>query len=412
VVTYAGIREARPEQWKDAAEDFEAVAKYAYQAARDVRHDKAAKVDEHWADPTGQKAAGRLYKLADQLDSAYDVLFGVKDVLEGMYISIKTAQETLNQAREMAGNHGIELDKDGVPSPGQDQTEIISEITRLRDQAIKQAGEADQAARDELAKLRKAVSIVDPGEALKLQEEASHTEMDAFAGTIPTDADPATVRAWWNGLSPQQQNQLMLAEPVLLTNLNGIPEDAKREMRGTDGKFDRTKMVQYALTHWDKDDPIDLGNNCTNFVSEALLHAGMQRKMGFWTGVKGDDDWGKESGTGWGWLDKHLYYSHSWGGAENQQDFMLRHGGEEVPRNQVRPGDIIYYEQQGPNPGIDKGDTHHAAIVTAVMPDGEIKYTQHSDSHQNVSLQGRLPNETESEGKQNIRIVRPHPDWY
>ena len=73
---------------------------------------------------------------------------------------------------------------------------------------------------------------------------------------------------------------------------------------------------------------------------------------------------------------------------------------------------VVDYEQQGPNPAIEQGKTHHAAVVTAVMPDGEIKYTQHSDSYQNVSIQGRLPHETESEGLQNLRFVRPEPDWY
>ncbi|WP_030018433.1 hypothetical protein [Streptomyces monomycini] len=40
---------------------------------------------------------------------------------------------------------------------------------------------------------------------------------------------------------------------------------------------------------------------------------------------------------------------------------MLDHGGEEVPRDQVRPGDIIHYEQAGDNEEIGKGNTHHAA---------------------------------------------------
>lgn len=46
------------------------------------------------------------------------------------------------------------------------------------------------------------------------------------------------------------------------------------------------------------------------------------------------------------------------------------------------------------------------------MPDGEIKYTQHSDPYRNVSLDGRLPNTEKAEGQQKVRIVRPHPDWY
>ncbi|MFF1357293.1 hypothetical protein [Streptomyces sp. NPDC058297] len=63
----------------------------------------------------------------------------------------------------------------------------------------------------------------------------------------------------------------------------------------------------------------------------------------------------------------------NWTAAENNQNFMLRHGGQEVSRADVKPGDILYYEQAGPNDSIEKGTTHHAAIVTAVMPGGEIK---------------------------------------
>ncbi|MFE5735699.1 amidase domain-containing protein [Streptomyces celluloflavus] len=220
------------------------------------------------------------------------------------------------------------------------------------------------------------------------------------------------MRAWWNGLSQEQQHVLMRAEPVELAGLDGIPENVKREMRGTDRKFDRVKMVQYALEHWDKKDPIQFDNNCTNFVSQALDHAGMQHKIDPWAGARGDDTWGNTGGIGIDTIDASMYYSKTWAGAENQQNFMLKHGGEEVPASQARPGDIIYYEQQGPNEEIDHGNTHHAAVVTAVMPDGEIKYTQHQDSYQNVSLQGRLPATERAEGQQRIRVVRPHPDWY
>jgi hypothetical protein len=417
MVTYAGIRNARPEQWQDAADDYAALSAYVDQAAKAVRGDSAAKVDAHWADSTGKAAAARLYALSDKLDSAYDILCGVKMVLVGMHTTLQTAQATLDEVVRLAGEYGITLDENGQIAVAATPEYIVSEIAALRGQAIDQVTEADKAARAELARLRAAVGVTDPSKALDLQTQASHTEMDELAGSIPTGQNAATVKAWWGGLTPQEQHDLMLAEPVALTNLDGVPEDVKAQMRGTDGKFDRVKMVDYALRNWNKKDPMDFGNNCTNFVSEALSHAGMQQKKGTWTGVMGDDDWGKESGIGipfsWGRaLDKKLYYSHTWAGAENQQNFMLRHGGEDVDITDVRPGDIIYYEQQGPSTSIDPGTTHHAAIVTAVMPDGEIKYTQHSDPYENVSLQGRLPHETEAEGQQNVRFVRPHPDWY
>ncbi|MCX3061776.1 hypothetical protein [Streptomyces beihaiensis] len=47
-----------------------------------------------------------------------------------------------------------------------------------------------------------------------------------------------------------------------------------------------------------------------------------------------------------------------------------------------------------------------------MMPDGEIKYTQHTDSYQNVSIEGRLPATEEREGAQSVTIVRPDPDCY
>ncbi|MFI1769898.1 amidase domain-containing protein [Streptomyces sp. NPDC020800] len=170
-------------------------------------------------------------------------------------------------------------------------------------------------------------------------------------------------------------------------------------------------MVQYALDNWDKDDPTDFGNNCTNFVSNALHAAGMKEKTSVWE-TTDDDSWMIGNRTGIDAVDKRLAYSDTWAAAENNQNFMLKHGGQEIPPGEVKPGDIIYYEQAGPNDRIEKGNTHHAAIVTAVMPDGEIKYTQHSDPNRNVSLEGRINSTEKHEGAQNLRFVRPDPDWY
>ncbi|WP_240150994.1 MULTISPECIES: amidase domain-containing protein [Streptomyces] len=419
MVTYAELISAHPRKWKDAAGDWAALAKYALNAANDVREQGAKPLAENWADEVGAAAAADFVKLANQLESAYDLLLSVKMVMEGMYTSLDLAMSTAHQLTDLARAHDLALGEDGLPlecpapSAEAGKQQAYAEIVCLRDQALRQATEADERTKSELDRLAAAVGISDPGEALKEQNRASHTEMEMLAADIPKEGtNPAAVRAWWNGLSQEQQHVLMRAEPVELAGLDGIPENVKREMRGTDGKFDRVKMVQYALEHWDKKDPIQFDNNCTNFVSQALDHAGMQHKIAPWAGARGDDTWGNTGGIGIDTIDASMYYSKTWAGAENQQNFMLKHGGEEVPASQARPGDIIYYEQQGPNEEIEHGNTHHAAVVTAVMPDGEIKYTQHQDSYQNVSLQGRLPATERAEGQQRIRVVRPHPDWY
>lgn len=185
MVTYAGIRNARPEQWQDAADDYAALSAYVDQAAKAVRGDSAAKVDAHWADSTGKAAAARLYALSDKLDSACDILCGVKMVLVGMHTTLQTAQATLDEVVRLAGEYGITLDENGQIAVAATPEYIVSEIAALRGQAIDQVTEADKAARAELARLRAAVGVTDPSKALDLQTQASHTEMDELAGSIP-----------------------------------------------------------------------------------------------------------------------------------------------------------------------------------------------------------------------------------
>ncbi|MFF1342454.1 hypothetical protein ACFVYT_32025 [Streptomyces sp. NPDC058290] len=73
---------------------------------------------------------------------------------------------------------------------------------------------------------------------------------------------------------------------------------------------------------------------------------------------------------------------------------------------------MIFYEQVAPDPDEPQGEIYHAAVVTSVTPDGDIKLTQHTSSFQNVSLESREHVATRNHGEQRIRIVRPHPNWY
>lgn len=421
MVDYQGISEALPQKWSDASDEFQSLSDYCLNAAQDLREYGTKPLAENWTDAVGAAAAGEFEKLANQLEAARSVLLAIDMVVDGLTTSLETARSTLGEAQELAVRYGMEITSAGIvtgpPARNHTQAEDMGpyreQVQDLVDQALEQMKEADGLAAKEFSKLAAATDVTDPAKALnEFQTHASHTQMDILAATIPEGESPDTVRRWWGGLSTQQREDLMLAQPVAIAQLDGIPEDAKQELRGTDGKFDRVKMVEYALDNWDEEDPTDFGNNCTNFVSNALLHAGMQEKTDFWAGTSGDDTWMIGNPTGVDEVDKRLAYSDTWAAAENQQNFMLRHGGEEVAASEVRPGDIIYYEQEGDNEAIEKGNTHHAAVVTAVMPDGEVKYTQHSSAQQNVSLEGRISATEKAEGAQNVRIVRPHPDWY
>nr|WP_234344168.1 hypothetical protein [Streptomyces sp. WM6372] len=100
------------------------------------------------------------------------------------------------------------------------------------------------------------------------------------------------------------------------------------------------------------------------------------------------------------------------GAGRGLQNFLLRHGSKEIPRADARPGDIIFHEQVAPGTETVPGETHHAAVVTSVTPDGDIKLTQHTSSFQNVSLDSREHIAHRNGGEQGTRIVRPEPNWY
>lgn len=50
-------------------------------------------------------------------------------------------------------------------------------------------------------------------------------------------------------------------------------------------------------------------------------------------------------------------------------------------------------------------------MVTAVLPDGEVLYTQHSTNAENLDLQAREPIHQHDEGDQHIEYVRPKQTW-
>ncbi|THA28709.1 amidase domain-containing protein [Streptomyces sp. A1547] len=433
MVSYHDLYDCRVDQWQKAADDWVDLARRSSSACEDIRAQGKKPLDDHWADATGKTAGKRLEDLADRLESGGDIMKGVAMVLDALSHSMGYAQRTLSHAIELANEHGLSI-QDGravgvytgavptgpnVPQNVRDaytkEQGHISTVNGLIDEALREASQADAKASAELDKLATTINVSDTSQAHNvLLVEASHVEFEMLRADIPVGKDPQLVHAWWDGLTPQQQKDLMRADPVTLADLRGLPPEVGRELRGPDGKIDRVEMVRYALDHWDKKDDLDYGagGNCTNFVSSSLEAGGMKKKLSPWTGLMGDDTWGRQSGTGWDWLDQNAYHSESWARAEGLQNFLLRHGSKEVPRADARPGDIIFYEQVAPGTETAPGETHHAAVVTSVTPDGDIKLTQHTSSFQNVSLDSREHIANRNGGEQRIRIVRPEPDWY
>lgn len=420
MVDFAQLRDAKPDLWQAAADDWLKLAKEAEQAARDIYDNGARPLDEHWTDRVGQRAGQRLKDLANLFEVAAVEMHAVVSTLDGLADAAKLAQSSLLSAVDYAQRSGMVVGADGHVTMSDpramhndpDAQHLRGEAQRLIDEAIEEANRIDHDASTELNRLKDSVGNTDLDKAMNdIGAHASQNEVKLMQDALPTDQDPETVAAWWNGLTPQQQDEFARAVPVQLYDLDGIPQSVKDQLKGNYG-YDRVELVRWAQENWDNKDIDIFDNNCTQFVSTGLEHAGMKQHMSGWTGTFDDDGWGHGGQTGWDWLDKHDHsHTDSWAGADANRDFMLNHGGETIPMDQARPGDIVYFEQAGPGGPTDPGTVHHAAIVTSVTPDGDIHYTQHTDSRLNVSLDGRLPHNEITEGDQKIVIVRAHPNY-
>lgn len=415
MVTFAQIRDAKPALWGKAADGWLAEAKHAAHCANEIRARGKGPVDEHWPDRVGRRAGRTLVDLANRFESASDEMRAAVMVLDALAESIGYVQSALHGALEYARSLNISVADDGsldlMPGGSALPIDLIMVQERL-DEVLREATQADRKAADALRKVQGAVGVSDPEKAVQVdQVAASHTQMAMLVGDIPTKADPATVSAWWKSLTQQQRQQFQLAEPTVIAGLGGIPQDVKDTLRGS-GKYDRMKLVQWALDH-SSDTSIDaFHNNCANFVSTALHASGVQYKNNGW-GTLDEDNWVEGMQTGVPAIDSHDYsHSATWSQADKLHDFLTRNGGHQVTLDQAKPGDVIFFDQNSPNPNIPQGQIHHTAVVTAVTSDGDIKYTQHTDNEQNLSLHGRELHENTVEGQQKVVAVRVNPNWY
>lgn len=78
---------------------------------------------------------------------------------------------------------------------------------------------------------------------------------------------------------------------------------------------------------------------------------------------------------------------------------------------EARPGDIMYYKSTEGYDGTKAGAADHAVVVTGVLPNNEVLYTQHDPMAADRPLNGRLSEYEERYGHQDVEIVRPKVTW-
>jgi hypothetical protein len=410
MVGFAELMAAKPAEWSTAADGWQALAAEAEEAAEDIYQRGQQRVAPNWTDEVGQFAGQRMDVLAGSFSTSAATMRGVVFVLVGVAESIGSLQRSLVSAVDYGRRNGLIIGADGSVT-GTAPPGVAEQVADLIGEAVTSADMVDRQAAAELDRLTAAVANQDRDTAVdEIQQRASESQLQLMREALPIGQDPAVVAQWWQGLTPEQQAEFERAVPVELYDLNGIPEDVKRRLEGSDG-YNRVEMVRWAQQNAFNTDIDIFDNNCANFVSHALAHAGLDERPE--PLARGDvDRWFQGAQTGWDWLDaRDFSHSSTWTLSNAQRDFFLENGGSEVPVTQARPGDVIYWEQAGPDGPIEPGRVHHAAVVTSVTPDGNVHYTQHTASRLNASLDGRLPVNELVEGDQRVVVVRPRQTW-
>jgi hypothetical protein len=407
MITVSQLVTARPTLWTSASDGWNAMVNLARQTSADIRDSGQHKVQDNWQDAVGQKAGAKLGNLANEFDIAGYTFSSVVMVLEGLATAVEMAQQTLADALAQAAAIGLAIADDGTVTvvedglPGAAADAQAPAVQELVHTALNAATTADQDATKQLHTLLAQTTATNAANVLdNVQSAASQDELDMLAAILPTGATPAEVADWWNSLTPQQQTELENAVPTKLYGLNGIPQSVRQQLAGS-GPVNKMTFVQYALDHWN-DTSLDWDgeDNCTNFTSIALNHAGMQV-----VNNSPPDQWSPGFTEFGGWVAAETS-TPSWGAAQNLHDFLTTYeGARQVPLSQAKPGDAVFWQDDAGD-GATPGHIHHTAIVTAVMPNGDIRYTQHSDSAVDQSLDGRSQQVIDVGGAQHPVVVQ------
>lgn len=412
------LRYANPGSWQAAADDLLAAAKDCEEAVAEIHANGSRRLEESWTDYLGEIVRGRISDVTGKLEEIGVLLRGAVTALDTLEDAARIAQAQAGSAITAGTVAGLDLEGDVLVVPaGHHDPETAADDCRrynaLIKDAIDAADRADQEVAGALRKLNINVDTSSLDDALKQQSAAVADALDAIRETLPQGQPADVVKAWWDSLPVDRRKQLMLAVPVELHDLNGIPDSVKKELEGSNG-YNAVKAVQFARDHANDTSIDKFQNNCANFVSTTLASAGLDYKG---TLTTDSDGWNRSRASGINFDPpgpgslQGLSHSDSWFNAEKQKNFFLNNGAQEVGTAGAKPGDLVYWEHTQNVGDYKPGEAHHTAVVTAVLPNGDILYSQHTTNGKDFSLTDRIGFSNQDGGTQNVRIIRPKETW-
>jgi hypothetical protein len=430
MVSFAELRDAKPEKWMTAANDLRSAADKLERAVDEIHDNGTKKVEEHWEDHLGAIAKDKLVVGTTELTAISIENRGAATLLDTLSHTVSTAQRELHSYIDFAQSKGLTVTDTGQVVLPPDATwgdyEMLTDYQgqaqRLINEVVEAATQADGLAKDGLKELD-VDNTPPPGADQAKTDQFINDLRDRQAGAVskslneirdllPDGLPPEDVAKWWGSLNPADQEMFKKAVPLDLYDLPGVPQPVKDALDDKSRGYSTIGVLRYARDHANDSstDHID-GNKCTDFVSSAMhFGGGLPFKDNGWGDLDDTSNWVLSYAAEHHWPGAGHAMTHTWGGAENNKPFFQKNGADTYPVEQARPGDALYWSWAD---GPDKGQSHHAAIATAVLPDGEVLYAQHESNAYNYSLQDRKPyvDDHDDQGASTVVAVRPRRTW-
>jgi Alpha/beta hydrolase len=230
VVTFAELRQARPESYRRAAQAWATLVEIIAEQGGVVAS-RGTALGDGWGGAAADAATAHLGRLGGELGDGAARAGQIPGILNEHAAQVEAAKATLQHVVAVTAATPIRVGPSGtvglsplayaVPALVPRWQGLAAQVQAVIDGAVQRATAADATTTSRLNAALPAEPVTPTGPA-----------------AVPLDqvprrgADPRAVNQWWRGLSPEQREWLLAEHPELVGNLDGVPaQDRDRANR-------------------------------------------------------------------------------------------------------------------------------------------------------------------------------------
>ncbi|RRR99088.1 alpha/beta hydrolase [Glycomyces terrestris] len=233
-MSYSALREADLGPLEAVGEQWRAQAGRLEEREAELDELRRRRIGEaEWTGTVADEVRSRVKLIGDDAVERAGECRRIAAAIEDAVAVFKRGQEELAELLASLPA-GATVDGDGVVA-AESAADALALEQRI-EAVLDAVGEADETLHAAVA------AIAGTTDARERAELAAGVALaDDFQDLLDRDAGPAEVNAWWDGLSPFEQQGLLEARPELLAQVDGIPADVRDTANRTllDGELHR-----------------------------------------------------------------------------------------------------------------------------------------------------------------------------